>query len=431
MSEVLEARDLSSIEVLSEEDDAWLDRLQRHLRTNEHVVRFGETEGEDDWVLYRDSFGGWQTGRYIGELAFERRRLRIRPRLGEDRIAQWLAGALNLLAVPDTSTQRDSDSFIALLMAAVWCRAVDVASRHGPPAFRRDHSHEGFYVRGRLDLRATAQLRGRGSPHVASVTRPRDLDNQVSRCLVAAERVLVQHIGHGGWRTPRVRQVMPQLVSAVGGRPVLPRQRSLQRVRYTPITLPFKRVADLSWRIARQRGFAATSEEGKAEGLLLDVAELWELFVLSCVRRAFPELKVEHGTASASRHFLLQSAHDSKRKMGRIKPDILVRDGDRVVAVLDAKYKRLKNYWPERPDGVDRGDLYQLASYLSRYHPHGNGVGALLYPDDPENPEQSTAEALGPWLSGSEGRVVFSRLSVEPQQTVQQLQGLWSSSEQF
>jgi 5-methylcytosine-specific restriction endonuclease McrBC regulatory subunit McrC len=74
---------------------------------------------------------------------------------------------MNLLAVPDTSTQQDSSSFLALLMATVWCRAVDVASRHGPPAFRRDQSHEGFYVRGRLDLRRTAQVRG-GAPSTAA-----------------------------------------------------------------------------------------------------------------------------------------------------------------------------------------------------------------------------------------------------------------------
>jgi 5-methylcytosine-specific restriction enzyme subunit McrC len=47
-----------------------------------------------------------------------------------------------------------------------------------------------------LDVRATARLRAAGSPHVASPQSYRDLDNDVSRTLVAAERVLTARIGN-------------------------------------------------------------------------------------------------------------------------------------------------------------------------------------------------------------------------------------------
>jgi 5-methylcytosine-specific restriction enzyme subunit McrC len=132
--------------------------------------------------------------------------------MGLEVIAGWLEGALNLVAVPETAERQPSESFIALLLAAVWSRGLDQASRHGPPAFRREHRHEGIYVRGRLDVRESARLRGQGSPHVASVSRYRDLNNDVSRTLVAAERVLHQAVGHRRWHTQRVDDVLQQLL---------------------------------------------------------------------------------------------------------------------------------------------------------------------------------------------------------------------------
>lgn len=401
------------------DEAAWLDRLQRHLRSSEHVIRLGDALSEDeDHVISRDATGQWQAGRYIGELVFEGRRLEIYPRLGLDVIGHWLEGALNLVAVPETAEQHASESFIALLMAAIWCRQVDVAARHGPPAFRHDVTHEGFFVRGRLDVRQTARLRGRASPHVASVMRPRELRNDVSRTLVAAERVLTQAVGHDRWRTPRVREILPQLYPAVGARPRLPSLTDLRRIRYTPITRPFKQAAELSWRIARHEGFGANAEPGNVEGLLLDVAELWELFLLSCVRAAAATLRVEHGTAGGGEAFLLTSTQDPDRGLGRLKPDILVWEGDRLRAVIDAKYKRLVDRRPERPQGVDRGDLYQLTSYLAALDVEGTTVGMLLYPADPNQTSTASGETYGPWLLGSGSEVRFQRVAVRPEAAV-------------
>lgn len=407
------------------DEAAWLGRLQQHLRASEHVIRLGDTTAEDeDHVISRDWTGQWQAGRYIGEVAFEGRRLEIFPRLGLDVIGKWLEGALNLVAVPETAQQHSSESFIALLMAAIWCRQVDVAARHGPPAFRHDVVHEGFFVRGGLDVRRTARLRGRGAPHVASVTRPRELRNDVSRALVAAERVLTQAVGHDRWRTPRVREILPQLYPAVGARPRLPGLEDLRRIRYRPITRPYKQAAELSGRIARHEGFGAHAEQGHVEGLLLDVAELWELFLLSCVRTAVPTLRVEHGTTGQEKAFLLTSRDRPGEGLGRLKPDILVSDGEGLVAVIDAKYKRLVDRRPERPYGVDRADLYQLTSYLAGLDPDGDVSGMLLYPRDPSQKSIATAEGRGPWLLAARNEVRFERVSATADEAVAEITSL-------
>jgi 5-methylcytosine-specific restriction enzyme subunit McrC len=158
----------------------------------------------------------------------------------------------------------------------------------------------------------------------------------------------------------------------------------------------------LSHRIASQLGTAFQAEAGSCDGLLLDVAELWELFLLQASRDAFPDDLVEHGTPDREndeRTYLLSNP-GLTRGIGQLKPDIVVRRPDGSVrAVLDAKYKPLAFRRPDRIDGVDRADLYQLASYLSRYDSGGHSVGALLYPAAlvPEGQKPARAQEGSPW----------------------------------
>jgi 5-methylcytosine-specific restriction enzyme subunit McrC len=116
-------------------------------------------------------------------------------------------------------------------------------------------------------------------------------------------------------------------------------------------------------------------------------------------------LRIEHGTTVGRRDYLLRSKQGDGG-MGRLKPDVLILRGIRAIAVIDAKYKRLA-FSPERPNGVDPADLYQLAAYASRYEPEQ--VAALVYPRAGDA-EPARAEALGPWHGGAE-TFVFRRLS--------------------
>jgi 5-methylcytosine-specific restriction enzyme subunit McrC len=396
---------------LSGADDEWLAKVAR-IDPRDYRIGVEDDRPEDeDWLplIERGRDGRWWAGRFIGSMTVEGRRLTVRPRLGIDVVEAWLDQAFGLVAPPASARHAETETFIVRLLARLWCRAVDNATRHGLPLLRLPRSHEGLFVRGRLDSRQTIRLLGQGQPRVASVTHDRSLDHPVTRVLVRAERALGERLTDTAeWRTERVRQVLPHLRAAVGSRPKLPTPFELERVRYTPITLPFKRAALLSHRIASKLGYSATDEPGAAEGILVDVAELWELFVLHCARRAIPTgLRIEHGTIARRRDYLLRS-RETNSGMGRLKPDVLVLRGDRATAVIDAKYKRLA-FSRERPNGVDQADLYQLAAYASRYEPEQ--VAALIYPRDGHT-EPARAEALGPWR-GTGATFIFSRVATE------------------
>jgi 5-methylcytosine-specific restriction endonuclease McrBC regulatory subunit McrC len=75
---------------------------------------------------------------------------------------------------------------------------------------------------------------------------------------------------------------------------------------------------------------------------------------------------------------------------------------------------------------VDRADLYQLASYLSRFAPTGEATGMLLYPHDPEQATPATAETRGPWATEAGNEVRFERLPLEPDEAVLALKLLFA-----
>ncbi|MFW3122955.1 hypothetical protein MMAG44476_34766 [Mycolicibacterium mageritense DSM 44476 = CIP 104973] len=387
------------------------------IRLSDRMGR--RADDEDDAALSRDTDGTWWTGRYIGELRFEDRELRIEPRLGIDVIGAWLAHALNVTAVPNTATKATDGPLIVQIIDRVWSSAVADAARHGTPRLRRATHHDHAFIRGRLDIAGTVRHRAAGRPLVTMVRNERDLHNPVSRVLVLADRVLRSLLpGKPTWRPALTETVLGQLRGAVGSHPQLPDRLELRGVRYTPISRRYQRVTQLSYEIARRQGHFTSATGSDVSGVLIDVAELWELFLVHCARTAFGPSRVEHGTAEREGGFLLQSSMGAA-SLGRLKPDILIRDADgRLRAVIDAKYKRLRS-WAGSPSGVDRGDLYQLAAYLVG---HDVPLGVLAYP--PSDGDEAVAHSAGPWLTRDGRTVRFERIPVTVAEAAHELNGV-------
>lgn len=413
MSDPVEFKDLSPpSRELTADDEAWLKRLQSAVNAGDHVIRTRESDPDiEELVVYTDRYGHWRAGRYVGTLTFEGRRLEIRPRLGMATLAEWATHALHLVSVPKSVLHEESESFIAWFLGLIWGRAVADAARHGLPSLKTRREHEGLILRGRLDVRRTVTVRRRDPIAVASTSVERSLRNDVSRTLVLAERTLSRWIGEEAWMPKRVHDLMPQLRAAVGSRPELPTRQDLRRIRYTPITRPFEPVVEMSHRLARQEGFVAGAKSGAAEGLLLDVAELWELFVLAATRRATHSRVTHSARASEEIHHLLRS-EDGRTPLGRLKPDIVVWDGQTPKAVVDAKYKRLAPS-AEVPTGVTAEDLYQLSAYVGRLRRDDPMVGVLAYPRDPDQTARASAEVDGPWRTSGNDRIHFARLPID------------------
>lgn len=394
-------------------DAAWLGRLSAAARHGDLVVRL-EAGREDEPVVVCDPDGTWRAGRYVGSLLFEGRRLDIRPRFGEKTLRSWFAGAFNLALAETSGQMSENDWFVPWLLASVWSRSFVSAARHGLPALRTDIYETGLAIKGRLDVPGTVRLRAAGMPTAASVRREKSLDNPIASAIVAAHAELSRWLGtrrEADWIPERVKELMPHLIGVVGSRPRVPTVAEIDRVRLTPITAGFRPLAELSVRIAGRRGLSGNaSDEGQCKGVLLDVAELWELYVLAVLKRAWPGMDVSHGTREMEHQPLLRNARGAP--LGMLKPDALVRRGSRITTIVDAKYKRL---WPSSwSPAPQREDMYQLAAYMARYgEPRNLTQGVLAYPFDPDSPATPPAESDGPWHLDSLSEVRFITLPHE------------------
>ncbi|MGZ8291831.1 MAG: 5-methylcytosine restriction system specificity protein McrC [Telluria sp.] len=389
----LVARDCSLIGPVPRAVAEWLGRLARAVKAGDLVIALSGRRDDDDPVVECDPDGSWRAGRYIGTIAFEDGTLTILPRLGLPVILDWLADINSLVITPSPGTLGEHDNFIARLLAVVWASAFAEAARHGLPALRREAHTHGSTVRGRLDVRGTVALRACGASAVASVRSERSLEHAVSEVIVAAYSALRRELNmpDNKWLPRRAAELMPQLVAVAGAHPRVPGKAELARIRYTPITAGFGPLAELSRQIATRQGLAANGGGGMSHGVLLDVAELWELHVLHTLRKSCAPLSVRHGTREADTTGKMLSSVVDGSPLGTLIPDALLFEGEQVRAVIDAKYKRIHA-------GPQREDLYQLAAYLGRFCAPGRpALGALVYPADPEQPHVAKVEKLSPW----------------------------------
>lgn len=409
MSEPLFFRDLAGPNrIPTRDEERWLTAIAAETNTESLVVRLATSNAATDVepVVYRELNGKWRAGRYIGEIRRDGRMLEIRPRLAPEILGGWASAALNVRMLPNAADLQRASHLIAEFVAAAWRAALTDAARHSLPTLREDKRAIGPYVRGRLDPRETIRLRARGSPFVASRPWPKLLDNPATQSIARADQVLNTRINRTGWRGSRLEELLPHFHAAVGPRPQLPTHRQLAKVRYTPITLPYKRAAELSWQIAKRRGLRGAATSETSDGILIDVAELWELFLVHCCKRAYGTADVTHTARAKEGPSLLRSRVDENRRLGRLYPDILVGDTGNPKLILDAKYKSLNDV-----RRVDRDDLYQLGAYLSIYRNAPLPSGMLGYPAFSDSTPE--VEQLSPWESPFGHPVIFRRLPLD------------------
>ena len=300
---------------------------------------------------------------------------------------------------------------------------------------------KGATVRGRLDVPASLRLIATGGGQVVSIRSERTLDHAASDAIVAAYEVLRRWLGvpDEKWLPKRAKELLPHLLAVTGARPRVPTKAELDRIRYTPITAGFAPIAELSRQIANRRGLAADIDaSGETKGVLLDVAELWEMYVLSILRKAAAPLTVTHGTRDKSVTKKLLQSDVSGRGLGTLIPDAILLSGATIRGVVDAKYKSLHPS-ASSPNGPRRDDLYQMAAYLGRFQAPAGLLtwGLLAYPFDPSKPDTPHAEQNNPWSLDSGKKISFATLPHDPADAVAKLRslvtqagtsGTWSAS---
>ena len=410
---LIETTDLTPIDKFTKREDDWLRQLAKRIEARSLTLALSSRDRDEEPILQFDaSTGQWWTGRYVGEIRYGGGTLRITPRFGVPALNRWLSRISGVRFVASKGAYESSHLWLWSLLAHLWQTRLLYGARHGIPTCRIDQVHRARSVRGRLDVRRTARELRSGRANVVSVSRERDIDRRIATPILYAFDQLRTEVGQLGdqrkWLTPRAQDIVEQM-QAYYSRRVRSTEIHESRIRYTPITQSYQGAVELSIGIANKRAMSSSANgESDVIGTLIDMAEIWELYLFHLLRTNLDGYEVSHvGRDAENQSHLLQSVIDG-RQLGGLKPDILVRrDGHSVVeAILDAKYKSTKPN-RTRPTGVHREDLYQMIAYMNAFGASGNEFSsALIYPDPGTPAVVSDLQQANPWLTTRTGQGV-------------------------
>jgi len=178
----------------------------------------------------------------------------------------------------------------------VWLWLI-AAAKHGLPFRRLEQTHYGRALRGRLLACETALFRAVGDNRLASLTRARVVDPVIGGILLTAFTRLGVALGPRGeknyWLPDRGKTLVDELQSALSGSANVKTTGGHAIVRYSPITENYR--SDLSLSILAHRPpMAVSGGDRKAFGVLLDMAEIWELYVAKLLQKGLASLRVSH-----------------------------------------------------------------------------------------------------------------------------------------
>lgn len=403
-TEVIAAKDCSPIPVANDQHEKWLRELVAKTKCSDLVVHLGSKSDDDDEdpiASYDSTSGTWWAGRYIGEIQYQGLTLQIEPRFGMPSLMRWLTTITGAKLVSQGGTFQRRRVWLWLVIAHLWSVRFGAAAKHGLPYRRVSSIHQGRSLRGRLMPRQTGLMRAAGDDRLVSLSRTRVVDPVIGPILLDAFAKLNVAVGPV---TKANRWLSDRAASLVGDlRALCPQSRSQrfdtsENVRYSPITEGYRPLVDLSLSILkRQPNLPTPDGKGKAIGVLLDMAEIWETYLAKVLQVAIPELRVVH-TGRAREHYQSLLFSSDEGELGSLRPDIMIFDHlGRRLGLVDAKYKSTRA-GRDRRSGVLTSDLYQLTAYLC-----GFGAGAapldafLVYPSDTEGQIESRLQQGNPW----------------------------------
>ncbi|WP_309892197.1 5-methylcytosine restriction system specificity protein McrC [Archangium sp.] len=282
-------------------------------------------------------------GPYVGRLRIAGFDLWLEPKVPITTLLSMLAEVSELVELkPDIGIAEGErlEDFIA----RAFLREVSGVLRQGLHRLYVRHDDQVTAIRGRLDVRRTAQLLSRARPQAHCEFDEFTNDTPENRVLLAAIRALaVNEAVSQKWRA-QARAVQPEFL---GVTEVTPEIGSATRLGSDPRTRHYRVALRLAVLVLRAMGFHERHGALRSSGFLVNMNALFETLLTRRLTAALLPLGIE----------VLSQVRDTLDIDGRveIRPDLLVRGPNARRVVVDAKYKVAQEPTP--------ADLYQMVAY--------------------------------------------------------------------
>lgn len=321
----------------------------------------------------------------VGVVAGRRCSLEILPKIDPEGIEEGaptvrgrlvhmldVALGLDLSAGEATAMAHRADSLLEVFIALFADRLL-AEVRRGLPRQYRVHEDDLRALRGQLDVVRQFSIHAVRPDRLACRFDALDADVPLMQVMKACVLALGPHA-----RSAAVQRKLAELrflladVSEVS-RGALP----WRQVRIDRASRRWRALFDLARLLLGGSWQQTHSDARQPEGitLLFPMNELFERYIAVQIRRALADTELEV-VAQGGFRYCLGPWNDGEPVIGNshaTRPDILVKRDDRVVAVLDTK-------WKHHSKGVTHADVYQMMAYARLYHCDRL---ILLYPASP------------------------------------------------
>lgn len=258
--------------------------------------------------------------------------------------------------------------------------------RRGLPRHYRAHEEDLRALRGRLDVARQFTVHAVRPDRLACRFDALDVDTPLLRVMKACVLLLARHARRAD--TQRKLAELRFLLADVSDvqRGALP----WRQVRIDRASGRWRSLLDLARLLLGTRWQETHADARSPDGitLLFPMNDLFERYIAAQLRRALASTALEI-VAQGGFRYCLGPWRDGELVAGDsypTRPDILVKRGDRVVAVLDTKWKHLSK-------GVSHTDIYQMIAYARLYSCRRL---ILLYPAPPADGVINTSWSIHP-----------------------------------
>lgn len=270
-----------------------------------------------------------------------------------------VALGLDLSAGDATAMAHRADSLLEVFIA-LFAERLLAEVRRGLPRLYRTHEDDLRALRGRLDVIRQFTVHAVRPDRLACRFDALDANVPLMQVMKACVVLLARHARSAD--TQRKLAELRFLLADVSDVPLgaLP----WRQIRIDRSSRRWRTLVELARLLLGGRWQQTHAQARAPEGvtLLFPMNDLFERYVAVQLRRALAGSGLDI-VAQGGFAYCLGAWNDGEPVVGDshpTRPDILVKDGDRVVAVLDTKWKYLAK-------GVSHADLYQMMAYARLY----------------------------------------------------------------
>ena len=319
-----------------------------------------------------------QTGNFIGSFSYKDINIEINSRFSNKFLERMLNFANNIY-VDDVSLGKSIDAkknLSRIVIYYLFIQALERAFLLGLPKEYKDKSYHEAKVMGKVDMAKFIKKDVPFAGKISSTNRERqDISNIVLllhkalKIVQKESKELIKPVINTLSYLNEIRE--PRLVT-----PNIIHNALNSKALHNPIYAPYKKVLEYAKLIIENED-AGTKSNGKQNfGFLVDVAELFEIYIRKLLQKEFKDWSVISPKIEL---------YKDKFFARKIIPDIVMNNGDKVL-VFDTKYKRMGMRGKDQYGlgDVDRNDFFQINTYMRYYQNQGKSViaGGLLYPMD-------------------------------------------------